>query len=200
MPAIINLILTYKYIIILPMAIIEGPFLAVLMGYLVYASYLNVFLTFFVLLLGDIGPDIFYWRLGRYGNKKILESKYFSSSGKIATHLDTLENMWHKHTKKTMFFGKIAYGISVPIIISAGIAKLPLKRFVLVSLPVGMSQIALLMLLGYHLGTSYEVASKYVTYPGIIVAILIAIGIVIYIFFAKHFAKLFNKDGKKNEN
>src|SRR3989442_668960 len=118
MQTILNLILTYKYLIIFPMYVVEGPFLCVLVGYLVFAGYLNPFISLIVMLLADIGPDIFYWRLGRYGNKKLLESKYFSNSENAASNLKVLENLWHNHTKKTMFFGKLAYGISTTIIIS----------------------------------------------------------------------------------
>ncbi len=193
MQTVINLILTYKYLIIFPLAVIEGPFLCVVLGYLIFAGYINWLVTFLVVLAADIGPDIFYWRLGLHGNKKILESKYFAKSEKAATNLQILENMWHKHTKKTMFFGKLAYGIALPIIISAGVAKLPLKKFVLASLPVGIFQIGLLLFVGYHLGTSYELAGKYVKYPGIIIAIMLLLIAVLYILGSKYFAKLFKK-------
>ena len=193
MSTIIGLILTYQYLIILPMAILEGPFLAVLLGYLIYAGYVNLYITFILLLLGDIIPDLFYYRLGRYGNEKILESKYFSNSEKTVVSLNILKNMWHNHTKKTMFFGKLAYVASIPIIISAGIAKLPLKKFILTSLPVGIFQISVLLLLGYHLGTSYELASRYIKYPSMILAVLILLMIVLYVLFFKKFTKSLNK-------
>ena len=188
MSSIISLILTYKYLIIFPLAVIEGPFLAVLLGYLIHDGYINIYITFILLLIADIGPDIFYYRLGRYGNKKILESKYFSTSEKAANNLKVLEHMWHKHTNKTMFFGKLAYGLAVPIIISAGIAKLPLKKFILSSLPVGIFQIVLLTFVGYHLGSSYDIALQYVKYPSIIIAILLLLVFLLYILFSWNYS------------
>lgn len=197
MSSFLNLIILYKYLIILPLAIIEGPFLAVLLGYLIHYGYINLYVTFVLLLIADIGPDIFYYRLGRYGNKKLLESKYFSNSEKANNNLKVLEHMWHKHTKKTMFFGKLAYGISVPIIVSAGVAKLPLNKFILTSLPIGILQICIMLFVGYHLGTSYDTALQYVKYPSIVIAILFVSIFILYIIFSKYFKKLFNEIIKK---
>lgn len=197
MSSIITLILSYKYLIVFPLAIVEGPFLAVLLGYLIHGGYLNVYITFILLLIADIGPDIFYYRLGRYGNKKLLENKYFSNSEKANNNLKVLEHMWLNHTKKTMFFGKLAYGIAVPIIISAGVAKLPFKKFILTSLPVGIFEVGLLLFIGYHIGTSYEVAIQYIKYPVIILALLLVAVLILYILFSKYFTKLFNIEIKK---
>ncbi len=196
MLTIINLILSYNYLIIFILAIVEGPFLALLLGYLVYTGYINFYLTFFILFFAEMGRDIFCYRLGRYGNKKILESKYFSKSVKTAKNLSTLEYMWHEHTKKTMFLGKLAYAISLPIIISAGMAKLPFKKFILTSMPIGIFQISVLLLVGYYLGSSYEMASQYIKYPGIIIAILIVLVLTLYFSFSNYFTKLFKKTTK----
>jgi membrane protein DedA with SNARE-associated domain len=198
MPAIISLILTYKYLIIFPLAVIEGPFLSIALGYLVHAQYVNAYLTFLVLLAADILPDIFYYHLGKTGGRKVLEGKFFSKSKYTAENIKILEYLWHKHTRKTMFLGKLAYGIATMIIISAGIARLPLRTFVITSLPVGIFQIGILMLVGYHLGSSYVVAEKYIKYPGIAVAILVACVLVGYILLRKRIAAEFEKEEQKD--
>lgn len=197
MSTLLIIILKYKYLIIFPLAVVEGPFLAILIGYLIFAGHLNLYITFLILLIADIGPDILYYRLGRYGSKKILEKKYFSQSERAVTNMNNLEHMWHNHTNKTMFFGKLAYGISLPIIISAGVAKLPIRKFIITSLPVGIFQIGLFLFLGFHLGASYEIAIQYVKYPAIILAVLIIIAISIYFLFSKYFAKLFTITAKE---
>lgn len=176
----ITLIITYKYLIILPLAILEGPFLSLLLGYLIHAGYLSLPLSFILLLMGDILPDLFYYRIGKYGNEKILTSKYFANSDKTKVSLQRLEHLWHTHTVKTMFFGKLSYGISVPIIISAGMAKLPLKRFVLTSLPVGIFQVGGLLTVGYILGRSYALAVTYIEYGGIAIGALLLLIVAIY--------------------
>ena len=194
MSSALNLILTYKYLILFPLAVIEGPFLCILLGYLVYAQYINAYITFFVVLAADIFPDIFYYHLGKTKGRKLLEGKFFSKSKYTAQNIKVLEYLWLKHTKKTMFFGKLAYGIALPIIITAGIAQLPLKRFVIASLPVGIFQIGVLMLIGYHLGTSYTVAEQYIKYPEIAVAILASLVIGGYILLRRRLTLEFEKE------
>lgn len=194
----ISLIMTYKYLILFPLAVIEGPFLCIALGYLVYAQYINVYITFFVVLAADILPDIFYYHLGKTKGRKLLEGKFFSGSKYSAQNIKVLEYLWFKHTKKTMFFGKLAYGIALPIIITAGIARLPLKRFVVASLPVGIFQIGVLMFIGYHLGTSYTVAEKYIKYPEIAVAVLAVIVIGGYMLLRKRLTLEFEKEEEKD--
>ena len=200
MSQLIALILAYRYLIIFPLAILEGPLLALLLGYLVHEGLLNPYITFFLLLLGDIGPDIFWWRLGRYGNKKLLESKYFSHSPHAANNLKTLEYLWHRHTGKTMFFGKLSYGINIPIIISSGVARLPIKRFVIYSLPVGVIQVGVPLVVGYYLGNSYQLALRYAQYPALILGGLALIVILVYVSILKYSANAFKKQEENIRN
>ncbi|MEN9604982.1 MAG: hypothetical protein RJB39_667 [Candidatus Parcubacteria bacterium] len=193
MEALVTLILTYKYLIILPLAIVEGPLLALLLGYFVHAGYVSLPITWLLLLIGDIGPDLFYYHLGKYGNRKMLESNYLAKANRTTAGIEKIKYLWHTHRIKTMFFGKLSYGISVPIIISAGLSGLPLKKFILTSLPIGIFQISVLMTVGYFLGHSYALAITYVKSAGLIFAGLIALFILVYILLIKYSARMFSK-------
>ncbi len=189
----IDLIITYKYLIILPLAIFEGPLLSLLAGYLIQTGHISLVITFILLLMGDILPDLFYYQLGKYGNEKVLSNAYFKKTKNLHLTIQELERLWHTHTIKTMFFGKLSYGISVPIIISAGLAKLPLRKFVLISLPVGIFQVGSLMTIGYFLGRSYEVAIAYVKYGGIILGSMVLLIIGIYFWIIRYSIKTITK-------
>ncbi len=190
------LILTYKYYIILPLAVIQGPFVALILGYLIHEGHMNLFVSFAIMLAADIVLDFFYYFLGRYGHGGVAKYKFFAQSKWVQRNLSVLENMWHNHAKKTMFFGKLAYGIAPAIIVTSGIAKLPIRRFLFISVPVGMLQIGAFMFVGYYLGASYEVAQDYVEYPGIIITSLLAVTVLIYILFAKYTTKLLKREAK----
>ena len=81
-----------------------------------------------------------------------------------------LENAWKKHTIKTMFVSKLAYGLSTPLLVTSGLVRLPYVRFVRWALLVTIFQYGLLMTIGYYLGRSYDSAIGYVHYAEIIVA------------------------------
>jgi membrane protein DedA with SNARE-associated domain len=104
--------------------------------------------------------------------------------------------MWHHHTKKTMFFGKLAYAIAPAIIVTSGIARLPIRRFILISVPVGIFQIAAFMLVGYYLGASYQVAQDYIEYPGIVITALLAVAVFVYFISAKYVARKLQQETK----
>jgi len=131
------------------------------------------------MILGDFIPDSIYYSIGRFGHKeKIL--KKFSKSKFLSKHLDNLENIWHKNSFKAMFISKLAFGLSVPFLITAGIVRLPYKKFVWQALIVTMFQYGVLMMVGYYLGQSYKLAIPYFKYTGIAIAVIAIIVVIIY--------------------
>lgn len=181
----ISLILQFKYLILIPLAAIEGPMIALVAGFLVSTGTLDPFLAFGILLLGDIIPDSIYYAIGRYGNQRKAQEKIRL----IANNYDTLVKLWHRHPAKTMFLGKLAYGLSQFFLISAGLVKMPYKKFMSYALPVTFVQFGALMIIGYYLGGSYEIISRYVRDAGIVIAIFAIVFFTIYIALAKYARK-----------
>src|ERR1700681_839043 len=73
MDHLINLLAHYKYLILFPLAIVEGPILAVIAGFLCSRGFLNPFLVFPVIVLGDITGDTMCYPLGRWGVPKFIK-------------------------------------------------------------------------------------------------------------------------------
>lgn len=63
----IQLLLTYKYIILIPLSIIEGPIVTVICGFLVTLKFFNPFLVYVVMVLGDIVGDGLIYYMGYSG-------------------------------------------------------------------------------------------------------------------------------------
>lgn len=170
----LDLIISYKYIVLLPLAIAEGPIVSVVAGYLARMDYLLLSLTVMLLVLADIISDLIYYFLGKYSarNKKVdtfIHGKFLDNK------VTFFKKLWDKHLLTVMFFGKLSYGISVPIIISAGIVNLPLKNFLLYSVPVSIFQTTCYVLLGYGLGETYYKAIPYMKYPALFVACMFVV-------------------------
>ena len=197
MDHVLQLILEYKYLVILPLAILEGPMVSLVVGFLVYTGFLNPFISFGMLMLGDVVPDYFYYHIGRYGNKKELHTKLKIISGSF----DTMSLMWNNHGKKTMFLGKLAYGLSQFFLISAGLVKMPLKKFMTYAIVVSIIQFGILMTVGYYLGGSYKVISAHVKDAEVIIAVFAILFFTIYVLFAKYARKkiLELKETEENE-
>lgn len=186
MEYLILLLTKYGYIILFPLAMAEGPFIALIVGFFIYLGYFQFFPAYAILILGDLIPDTVYYYVGLLGNRKKLIEKYGSRYNYIFSNFKLIEKLWYEHGKKTMFLSKLSYGLSIPFLISAGIVKVPYKKFILYALPVTLFQYATIMTIGYLLGHSYRLAEQYVQYTYIVVAVVSVLFIVGYIYISKY--------------
>lgn len=184
----VQLLMEYKYLLLFPLAVIEGPLVALVAGFLVSIGYMSAIPAYIVMLFGDLIPDSIYYYIGRYGNKFNLIEKYGHRFKLISSNFPLLEKLWKTHPKKMMFFGKLAYGLSIPFLISAGLVKMAFGKFLQYTIPVTLFQYGVIMLVGYYMGYAYTSAKGYVTDAYITIAILVILLIVGNIFLSK-FAK-----------
>ncbi len=186
MESLVLLLTKYGYFILFPLAAIEGPIVSLVVGFLVYLGYLQFFPAFAILLIGDLVPDTVYYYIGRFGNRKKLIEKYGARYDFVSGNFKIIEKLWQEHGRKTMFLSKLAYGLSIPFLISAGLVKMPYRKFIAYTFPVILFQYGVIMAIGYFLGHSYQLAERYIRYAYIIIAAILIVFIIGYIFVAKY--------------
>jgi len=175
MEYIYTLILTYKYWILLPIAIFEGPIISVISGFLVAHDVLNFYMAYLIIVLGDIiGDCLYYWLARIYGAKFVLTiGKYLGVTQK---KMDIMGRLLRKHFVKTMLFSKGGQIAPMPTIVFSGMSKISFKRFFVVTTGITIVKSLLLILLGYYFGESYELFAKYLdkyTFFATILAVVI---------------------------
>jgi len=69
---IFNFLLQYRYLALFPLACIEGPILALVVGFMVHLGYFSFIPAYFIMVLGDFVPDSVYYFIGRFGDKEKL--------------------------------------------------------------------------------------------------------------------------------
>ncbi|MDP2945841.1 MAG: hypothetical protein Q8N61_00080 [bacterium] len=186
MEQLVLLLTKYGYFILFPLAAIEGPIVSLVVGFLIYLGYLKFLPAYAILLLGDLIPDTVYYYIGRFGSERKMIEKYGS-------RLNLIEKLWREHGKKTMFLSKLAYGLSIPFLLSAGLVKMPFKKFISYAFPVTLFQYGVIMAIGYFLGHSYQLAERYIQYAYVIVAVVLILFIVSYVFIVKYARKQIEK-------
>ena len=189
MDSVLLLLLKYKYLILFPLAAFEGPLVSVVVGFLVFSNTLSLWPSYVILLFGDIIPDTAYYYLGYYGGDRGFVKKRISSSKFFSEHFDLVKKLWDSHPAKTMFFSKIAYGMATPFLISAGMVKMPFKKFISYTIPITVFQYSILLFVGYHLGNSYTHAVAYAKNAYLIVGLGLLVIVVAYIFVIKYARK-----------
>ncbi len=154
-----QLLIEYRYWILFPLACFEGPLVSIIVGFLSAGGFFNPFIAYVILVFGDILPDTGCYFVGRWGHKASFIAKYASKIGITGDHFGVIEGLWRKHPGKTMWTSKLAYGLSTPFLISAGLVGMSLQKFIFYALPITLAQYALLMALGYFFGGSYTLIS-----------------------------------------
>lgn len=151
----------YKYILIFPIMIIEGPIITVISGFLAYLGFLNVFITYPLLVVGDLIGDCLYYGIGTY-------SGHYSWMRKTRTYLGYdekseafLKNHFETHPTKTLWIAKISHGFGIPVQITAGISKMNLFKYVSIELIGTMVKTLILFVVGFCLGSSYAKIDGY---------------------------------------
>jgi membrane-associated protein len=152
----------YKYWIIFPVVIFEGPIIIIITGFLVSLGVLNPYLAFSVLIVGDLIGDSMYYSIGRYWRDSSFIKKYGRLIGYDLDKAVFLEDHFKRHLWKTLLVAKFAQGIGSTIQISSGIAKVSYPKFLWINIIGVIPKTIILMLLGFYIGDSYEKINQYI--------------------------------------
>lgn len=173
-------LLTYRYIVLFPIAIIEGPIIAVVAGSLAANDQLNFFLAYFIIVAGDLVGDSMYYMLGRFGRNKSLHI-FGRRIGLAKEHTRKVDLHFEKHAGKTLFLGKLAFSLEIPVILSAGIAHYPYPQFIKYMTAGVLPKTFGLMLVGYFFGFSIAGAKHDLAYASraSLAALLVLVGIIV---------------------
>jgi membrane-associated protein len=183
METLIPVLLTYKYLLLFPLSLLEGPILSVVVGFLISQQQLNFFAAYAILMAADILRDTALFLIGRWLHPESVLSR-------IADRFKHMDHLWTRHTVKTLMISKWAYGLSFPMLISAGLTKLSVKKFVMIAFLVTMFQYAVLIALGFYFGKSYQLLSTYIVGAQLFLALGIVIIVVLYVVFSKLSARM----------
>jgi membrane protein DedA with SNARE-associated domain len=170
------LLITYRYWILIPFSFVEGPIVSFLSGTLVAAGYLNVFVVYVILVLGDVLPDLGYYYLGLWVGESGLQKRF---SG-MSVHLPAMKRMWDTHTFKATLLSKWAYGIGSPLLMSSGICGVSVKKYAFYSVIITSLQHIVLLSVGYFFGSSLLLVQKSITAIQIIAVSIVVLLIIGY--------------------
>jgi membrane-associated protein len=168
--AIIALLVQYRYLVLFPLACVEGPMLGFITGTLIPLGYFHPVPLFATLVLADVLPDIAYYFAGRWGKERSLIEKIGPKLRITPERFEVVRNLWHTHPFKTMAITKFAYGLSTPLLITAGLVHLPFNKFWRYSAFLAAVQYSVLMGLGYFFGGYFSTVESTLVRAQILVA------------------------------
>jgi len=185
MSDIISLLETYKYLILFPLAIIEGPILTVIAGFLVSLSVMNIYIVYVIVVLGDVIGDALYYGLGRFGSGFLHRHGHWV--GVTTERLERTKAVYQDHHFKAVALSKLIYGIGLIGMVVAGSLKMPYKRFMLAASLISLAQSALLLFIGIFFGYAYVQIEQYLNDFAAIASVSVAV--ILLMLAVRHFRK-----------
>ncbi len=174
---IFGLLIKYKYTILFPGLVIEGPVLTLMSGFLASpagGSIFSLYTLYILVVLSDIVGDTIYYLIGRWGRRSFIKALIVKWRGNDE-ELEVLERYFDKYGGRTLLAAKVTHGIGWPVLIAAGSAKMPYRRFITTNTIISIFKSALLVALGYFYGQSYVALSRYINYGGLVMTLIVAV-------------------------
>ena len=179
----VALILAYRYWILIPLTIIEGPIVGFIAGALSRLGYFNPFFAFSIFIFRDIVVDALWYFAGLQGGKTRFSAWLLRKVHVSDEQMASVRALWDAHGLRTMFIGKISYGIAEFYLAVAGMVKVPYKVYFRNALIVALMQYGGLFLLGYIVGGAFSSVQGVLSNIIFAVAVL-ALAITAYYVFA----------------
>ena len=190
LPQIIEWLLVYRYIVLFPIMVIEGPIITIIAGFLASLDLLNLYITYAIIVVADLTGDFIYYSIGRWGRERFVDrwGKYI---GLNKNQVVKVEAHFQKHQKKTLIFGKLSHAIGGPILVAAGIARVPVWEFFWVNFIATLPKSFIFLFIGYHFGQAYVRFDRYLDYLTLTVLILGLLILLIYYSYNRYKYKYF---------
>lgn len=182
---IIKVLETGGYLLLFPIAVMEGPIVSVIAGFLVSVGIFNLFIVYAIIVVGDILGDAFWYLLGRYGgNWRYTEplKRFFKLTPE---RIESTKERFQTHRYKMMLASKLIHGVGSAGLFTAGLVRVPYMTFAATCLTVTLAQAAFFVGLGYFFGEAYEVIGQYLDYVAAAGLVVGCIGIVAGIYYVR---------------
>jgi membrane protein DedA with SNARE-associated domain len=148
------LITKYRYWILIPLSLLEGPMVAFATGALSSLGYFNPYIVYWVFVVKDAIVDGTYYYIGRFASHTSFGERVLARAGVTREQVERVRTLWLEHGWRTMFVGKLSWGLSPLFMAVAGIVTVPIDSFFRYAIGVALVQYILLFGLGYYFGSA----------------------------------------------
>jgi len=178
-------LIQYKYFLIFPIAVVEGPIITIICGFLLSIGILNLFITYSLLVIADLVADTVFYALGRFGRIKIID-RWGHHFGLNKDRILNMEKHFGNHAGKTIIIGKFTNFAAAFVLVAAGAVKVPFWKFLWYSLVTEVPKAIMLLVIGFFFGHAYNLLDQYIGSASLIMLGVTIIGILIYFLIKKH--------------
>jgi membrane-associated protein len=145
--------------LILPLAVVEGPVVTIVTGFLAAQGYFDRYCALLLLTGGDLVGDLVYYWIGRTSIRPLTLLRGQIGLGDAVTP-KLQQDLAHSATTM-LFVGKWTHTVGCLVLIGAGMLRMPLQRFILANLFAGIPKTVVLFGLGYFAADQYPILERH---------------------------------------
>jgi len=148
-----DLLITYKYALMAPAALFLGPPVSLIAGILLRLDILSMIPTCLALATGELAGDVlWYWFGRRYG--EAFTRRFGRFFGISAHTVATIKDLYARHHDVILFTSKLTTGLgfAIPVLFTAGLARVPFTRYMMLNVSGQFLWTAGLLSIGYFFG------------------------------------------------
>jgi len=144
------------YAIVAIASFAEGPILAMLCGVLYKLGLVPFTPIYIALMAGDLLGDTVWYSIGYWFGYPFIKrfGKYFSLT---ESGVESVARIFHKYQNSILIISKMTMGLGFALVtlVTAGIVKIPFKRYITLNFLGQFFWTGFLMIVGYFLGDLY---------------------------------------------
>lgn len=161
---VIQILNDYGYIIVFFGTMIAGEIVILPSVFLASLSVLNIYVVVLLCLMGIMISDNLWYFIGRKFKTKLSYLGRYFYHYKYQKRVTVFGEKFIDHYKKYLVMSKFIYGFRIITLLTAGYQKIPYKKFITYNLIGTISELALIVFLGYTMGWSFAYLSRYSGY------------------------------------
>ncbi len=159
--AVLQLMHSYGLWLLAPVAILEGPIVTVIAGYMAHLGAFNVTAAYVVVVLADlVGDSLLYW-FGRSG-VGWLSDKWRARLGLTDARLNQLAEHFRVQGGRTLVIAKLTHSLGLVALIAAGVSRMRMVPFLWYNLLATLPKSLFFLIIGYSLGYAYKRVDGYI--------------------------------------
>ena len=154
-----GVLIAYGSALILPLAVIEGPFVSIMTGFLAAQGYFVWYWAVVLLVCGDVIGDVIAYRIGQASGTPL--AGLARRAGLVRVLSPELQRGLTGNAARMLCIGKWTHSIGWVVLVGSGMLRVPLQRFIVVNLLATLPKTAVLFGLGYFVGGDYPLLERH---------------------------------------
>ena len=185
----VHWVIGHGYFLFFVAAVLEGPLVTAAAGVAAALGYYSLEIIILLSVLGELVADIVYHTIGYWGRRTLI-TRYGFHVGLTKERIRSLERLIHRHVGKALVVIKLSPIIPVPGLIMIGSLRVPIKKFIRISLLITLPKSLLFAFLGFYAGRTYERLSGTISSAQNLLALMVLVIVITYFAYQKLTARI----------